>query len=211
MGLLAFAASILATLGGASPTGVGFVDVLYVGAAGATLALAGGRSRRVPWLISAVAALWLAPTTFLRVAALIAVGLAVYAAATRRRRAVGAAIGTLVAFVLGGLDAGPFHGSTTLLAIGVAAPILASAVVLMTPDSRRAIAVASSTALLASLAAICRRSVLRPRDRHRAPDQARRDRAAGSSGREGKLRRVLEDRRATRRRPLARSLRAPVR
>lgn len=148
--LFAGAAAVLAALGGASPTGLQLIDWLYVGGAGATLAMAGARSRRVGWLGSGIIALWLAPSTAGRVAAIAALALALYAVRTGRRRYLGAVIGAAVAFVLGDLGNGPFVGATTLFALLAAAPILLSGARLMPDHWRRPVGLAISTSAAAA-------------------------------------------------------------
>lgn len=142
--VLAVVAGMAATLGGAAPTGIALVDLAYVGMCGAALALAGGRSRRSTWLVSGVLALWFTPTTLGRVAAIAALLIALYAVRRGRRRAFGAAIGALLALVLGDLGGGPFLGATTLFAALAAAPMVVSGVVLMPSGRRRPVAMAMS-------------------------------------------------------------------
>jgi Protein of unknown function (DUF4012) len=153
--VLVFTGAVVSTFGGSAPTGIRLVDVAYVGLAGATLTLAGGRARRVSWLLSAVLVLWLAPSTPGRVAALLAVVVAVYAVRTGRRRALGAAVGALLAFALGDLGSGPFLGSTTIFALIAAAPMLGSAAWRMPTGWQRpivlAISISGATAFLATL------------------------------------------------------------
>ena len=141
---------MLATLGGAAPTGIALVDAAYVGGAGAALALAGGRSRRAPWLGSGVLALWATPTTAGRLVSIAALLLALYAVRRGRRRAYGATIGTALAWVLGDLGAGPFLGSTTVFAFVAAAPMIVSGIRLMPRDWRRPAATAGSLAAAAA-------------------------------------------------------------
>jgi hypothetical protein len=129
--VLAVVAGVAASLGGSSPTGIRLVDIAYVGAAGATLALAGGRSRRSTWLVSGLLALWFTPTTLGRIVAIAALVIALVAVRSGRRRALGVAVGTLLALVLGDLGGGPFLGSTTLFAGIAAAPMAISGVRLM--------------------------------------------------------------------------------
>jgi hypothetical protein len=144
--LLAVAGGVLAGLGCAQPTGVALVDWFYVAAAGAGLALAGGRSRRTSWLLTSVAALWLASGPVGRVVAIAAIAIGVHATRAGRRRSLGAAVGALVAFVLGDLGSGPFHGSTTLFAAVAASPMIVSGIALAPAARRRALRVAVSTA-----------------------------------------------------------------
>lgn len=138
--LLAAIAAVVAVLGGASPTGVGVVDAVYVGAAGGALALAGGRSRRWSWLASGLLALWATPTTLGRLVAIAALVVALYAVRRGRRRVFGATIGALLALVLGHLGSGPFHGSTVVYAAVAAGPMLVSGGLLMPAHRRRPIA-----------------------------------------------------------------------
>ncbi|MEQ8840697.1 MAG: DUF4012 domain-containing protein [Acidimicrobiales bacterium] len=145
MVVLAAVGAVAAVLGGAAPTGITLVDAAYVGAAGAALAFAGGRARRVSWLISGVLALWFTPTSLGRVVAIAAVVVAVWAARQGRRRSLGAIVGALLAFVLGDLGSGPFLGSTFLLAALAAAPILASGLRGMPTHWRRPVTVGLST------------------------------------------------------------------
>ncbi len=155
MALLVFVGAVLATFGGTAPTGIRLVDLAYVGLAGAGLTAAGGRARRITWLFSTVFVLWLAPTTLGRVVALLAVVVAVYAARTGRRRALGAVVGALLAFVLGDLGSGPFLGSTTIFALLAAAPMLVSGARHMPPRWRGPLVLGTSvggaTAVLATL------------------------------------------------------------
>lgn len=148
--MLAAAGGVLACFGGAAPTGLTLIDLLYTAAAGAALAFAGGRSRRAPWLVSVAISLWVTPTTVGRVVALLALALAVLAVARGRRRIIGAAIGALLAFVLGDLGGGPFHGATLLFAALAAAPMLISGALLMPAAWRRPLALAASTAAAAA-------------------------------------------------------------
>ena len=143
--VFAVAAAVLAAFGGAAPTGIALVDVIYVGMAGATLSLAGGRSRRIPWLVSGLATLWLTPTTVGRIAAIAALSLAVYSVRAGRRRSIGALVGALLAFALADLGSGPFLGATTLFALVAASPILISGAILMPPHWRRPVARTMST------------------------------------------------------------------
>ena len=131
---------MLAALGGASPTGIALVDAAYVGAAGATVALAGGRARRWSWLASGVLALWFTPSSLGRITAIVALVLALYAVRHGRRRVFGAVIGVLLAFVLGDLGDGPFLGASTIFAAVAAAPIVVSGAVLTPAHWRRPIA-----------------------------------------------------------------------
>ncbi|MEZ5243784.1 MAG: DUF4012 domain-containing protein [Acidimicrobiales bacterium] len=146
---------MLATLGGAAPTGIAPVDVVYVGGAGASLALAGGRSRRATWLMSGVIALWATPDTVGRIVSIVALLLALAAVRHGRRRALGAAVGALLALVLGDLGSGPFHGSTVILAALAAGPMLFSGIRLMPRHWRRPAATAvSMSAAAAALATV---------------------------------------------------------
>lgn len=137
MALLAVVGGVLAMLGGASPTGLAVVDALYVGLAGAGLSMAASRSRRLPWLVTGLAALWLAPTTLTRVAAIVALAAAIYAVRTQRRRSIGASVGALAAFVFGNLGSGAFLGATTLYAVAGALPVVISGALLMPAHVRR--------------------------------------------------------------------------
>ncbi|MEM7141899.1 MAG: DUF4012 domain-containing protein [Actinomycetota bacterium] len=150
MVVLAAAGAILAALGGAAPTGIGLVDLVYTGAVGAALVLAAGRSRRLAWIASAVLALWITPHTVGRIIALLAIAAGLYAVRHGRRRLIGAAIGAALAFVLGDLGAGPFHGSTVLFAAVAGAPILIGGGRLMPRSWRRPFAVAAGYALAAA-------------------------------------------------------------
>jgi hypothetical protein len=135
--VLAGAAAVLANFGSAAPTGIRLVDIVYIGLAGGALALAASRSRRWAWIISSVLALWLTDTTPGRIAAVLAIALGIYAVQSGRRRSLGAAIGALLAFSLAHLGAGPFTGSTLLLVILAAAPMLGSGLWLMPKRWRR--------------------------------------------------------------------------
>ncbi len=76
---------------------------------------------------SALITLWLAVDTTGRLVAVAAVGLAVWAILTSRRRWMGAVVGATLAWVLGGLGDGPFHGSTVIFAVVAALPMVWSA------------------------------------------------------------------------------------
>jgi len=153
--VMAGVGAVFAVLGGASPTGITVVDIVYVGGAGAALAFAGGRARRFSWLASGLLALWFTPTTVGRLASIAALLLAVYAVQQGRRRVFGAAIGAILAFVLGDLGDGAFLGATVLYAAVAALPIVVSGARLMPSHLRRPVALAGSiaagAAMLASL------------------------------------------------------------
>ncbi|MEM9466179.1 MAG: DUF4012 domain-containing protein [Actinomycetota bacterium] len=100
---------------------------MYTGLAGAALTLAGSRGRRYSWLATALVALWVAPGLELKALTVVGVAVALYALARQRRRWIGAMVGAVLAFVLARLGAGPFHGSTTLIAFVAAAPMAISA------------------------------------------------------------------------------------
>lgn len=153
MSLFAALGGILAALGGAAPTGITIVDAAYVAAAGATLALAGSRGRRNSWMITALAALWLAPTAPMRIIAALAVALTGWSLATHRRRWAGALVGALLAIVLARLGDGPFHGSTAIFAGLAAVPMVLSAAVRL-PEARMRVigSLASGAAGAAALA-----------------------------------------------------------
>ncbi|MDW3217883.1 MAG: DUF4012 domain-containing protein [Acidimicrobiales bacterium] len=141
---------MLATLGGASPTGLLLIDVVYTAGAGAALAFAGGRSRRLAWLLSSTIALWVTPSTLGRIVSILAIVAVIHAVATERRRVVGALVGAALALVLGDLGAGPFHGATMLYAAVAAAPILISGARRMPAAWRRPVVLAVSTATAAA-------------------------------------------------------------
>ena len=145
MVLLAVVGAVFAALGGAAPTGIGTVDVVYLATAGAALTLAGSRSRRPSWLVSGVLALWVTPTTTGRVVALVALLVALYAVRQGRRRVLGAMVGALLVFVLGDLGSGPFLGSTFVFAAIAATPMCVSGVRRVPAGWRRPIALGLST------------------------------------------------------------------
>lgn len=78
-------------------------------------------------MFTALATLWLAPSSGLRILAAAAVLLSGWCLVTRRRRWTGALVGAVVAMVLARLGAGPFQGSTALAAALAALPMLISA------------------------------------------------------------------------------------
>jgi len=125
--LLAVLGGVGAAMGPAAPTEIPVVDAVYVAAAGATLALAGSRSRRTSWLFSSLLVIWLAPTAQLRLVSAAAVGIAVWSLTTRRHRWAGALIGAVLAVVSTRLGSGPFHGATSIAALAAATPMLFSA------------------------------------------------------------------------------------
>lgn len=141
---------MLAALGGASPTGLTLIDAVYTGGAGATLAFAGGRSRRLAWLLSSTIALWVTPSSLGRVVSILAIVAVIYAVRTERRRVIGAFVGAALALVLGDLGAGPFHGATLLYAAVAASPILISGARLMPRSWQRPVVLAVSTAAAAA-------------------------------------------------------------
>ena len=130
-------------------------DLGYGIGAGAALSLAGSRGRRSSWLTTALIALWVTPDPTLRLVTIALVFIALFALANNRRRWVGAAIGATMAFVLAHLGAGPFHGSTTLIAMMAAAPMVISALRRLPRGHARVVAkgagVSATAALLATL------------------------------------------------------------
>lgn len=150
MALFAALGGIGAALGGAAPTGISVVDATYVAVAGAILGLAGSRGRRNTWLITALAALWLAPTAELRIVAAAATAIAVWSLVTSRRRWAGALVGALAAVVFARLGGGSFQGSTTLYAAAASLPMLVSAARRLPEARLRAIASVASGAVAAA-------------------------------------------------------------
>lgn len=143
----------MAALGPASPTGIAAVDALYVGGCGAALVFAGGRSRRYTWVLSAAISLWLTPAWMGRVLCVVAIGLGAWSLRTGRRRWVGALAALLLVPVLGHLEAGPFLGSTTLLALLAASPMLASALVHLPRRRQRTVVAAVTIAIAGAVVA----------------------------------------------------------
>lgn len=153
MVVLALVAAGVAALGSTAPTGIAAVDALYLAAAGATLTFAGGRSRRYTWIVSALVALWIAPSLVGKLLAVVAIGIGAWSVRTGRRRWAGAAVGLVLVVVLGDLGAGPFLGSTTLLAAASAAPMLTSALIHVPVGRQRTIVGAISLAGAAAVVA----------------------------------------------------------
>lgn len=146
---------VAAATGNAAPADLALIDPIYSAILGAAVVFAGGRSRRYAWLATSVAAVWLAPDLPLRVLAIAAVALTMYALATERRRWMGALVGLAVVMVLARLGTGPFHGSTTLLAALAVVPITVSALRRLPEGRIRTItAVVTTTAAAATLATI---------------------------------------------------------
>ncbi len=125
--LIAALSAVFATMSDTAPTGIGFLDAIYLAIAAAMLSLAGGRSRRISWLITGLLALWAAPTTTFQLVAAVVVALGIWGLATVRHRWMGAVAGGLAALTLAHLGAGSFQGSTFLLALICASPIVLSA------------------------------------------------------------------------------------
>ncbi len=122
------------------------MDWIYVATVGSMLGLAGGRARRLSWLASGLIALWMTPQTAGRLVAIAALGIAIWGALTIRRRWAGALIGALLAWVLGDLGAGPFHGATTVYAALAALPMVVSAAVRLPTGRLRVVGAVVSTA-----------------------------------------------------------------
>jgi hypothetical protein len=115
-----------ASLGGAAPTGLIGVDVVYITGAGALFVIAASRGGRNSWMLSSLLAVWFSPDLAGLVGIGITVGLVAFALLTERRRWIGAMCGAILAWYLGRLGTGPFHSSTTLAAAAVAVPIVGS-------------------------------------------------------------------------------------
>jgi hypothetical protein len=147
---IAAVAALVAMGSGAAPTDIRVVDLAYTGGCGALFALAGSRSRRWTWIVTSVATVWVANGFGDTVLALIALSGAVASAWTGRTRWVGAGLTIPLIAVLSDLGSGSFHGSTTLLAMGVASPMLLSAGFHL-PDTTRQTVIAGIT-IAASLA-----------------------------------------------------------
>lgn len=126
------------------------IDPAYAGIAGVALSLAGSRGRRYSWLTTALIALWVVPTLELRLATIAVVAVSLYALVHDRRRWVGALVGAALAFVLARLGTGPFHGSTTLVALVAAAPMLISALRRLPEGRAKAIGAAMGMAAAAA-------------------------------------------------------------
>ena len=88
-----------------------------------------------------------------RLLCLLAIGLGAWSLRTGRRRWVGALAALLLVPVLGHLGAGPFLGSTTLLALVAASPMLASALVHLPRQRQRTVVVAATVAVAGALVA----------------------------------------------------------
>ncbi|MEM8705244.1 MAG: DUF4012 domain-containing protein, partial [Actinomycetota bacterium] len=144
---------LAAATGGAGPTGLDLIDPIYNAIVGAAVVFAGGRSRRYAWLATTIATVWLAPDLPLRVIAIAAVGAALYALATERRRWLGAAAALAVVVVLARLGTGPVHGSTTLLAALAVTPIVVSALRRLPEGRLRAIGAVVTSAVGAATVA----------------------------------------------------------
>ena len=151
--VIAALGGLAAATSGTAPTGLTAIDPVYTAAAGAGLALAGSRGRRYSWLTTALIALWVVPDLGLRITTIVLVLVALYALANHRRRWVGAAIGAVLALVLARLGAGPFHGSTTLIAAVAAAPMVISALRRLPEGRARTVAGAAGTLAAAAVLA----------------------------------------------------------
>ena len=139
IGVLTALTAFASVSSGASPTGIGLVDNFYLAAAGAMVALAGSRSRRWAWIVSALASLWVAGGLIGKLLGVVALSFGFASALKGRARWMGSALSLPVVIVVGSLDAGSFHGATTVMAIAVVAPILLSALFHLTEQARQAV------------------------------------------------------------------------
>ena len=152
---IAAVAALAAMMSGAEPTGIRLVDLAYTGGAGATFALAGSRSRRWTWIVTSLLTVWAASGILNVGLALIALAIATGSAWWGRTRWMGAALTVPLVAALGDLGAGSFHGSTTLIALAVASPILVSASMnLSDPARQRLIAFVTISAAFVLLATV---------------------------------------------------------
>ena len=153
-GLTAFAA-LVAMRSGVEPTGVSLIDLAYSSGAGAALALAGSRSRRWTWIVTCIATIWATGSAAGIALGLLALIVAVGSAWTGRNRWMGAALTIPLVAALGDLGSGSFHGSTTLLALLIATPMLLSAGLHLSESSRQTlVAVVTISAAFVVLATI---------------------------------------------------------
>ena len=134
---LAAVAALVAMRSGAEPTGLTLVDLGYAGLAGALFALAGSRSRRWTWILSSLATMWAAVGAVGIALALVALVMAIASAWAGRNRWMGAALTIPLVAALGDLGSGSFHGSTTLVAVLIASPMLLSASLHLTESGRQ--------------------------------------------------------------------------
>lgn len=134
---LAAVAAMVAMRSGAEPTGLTLVDLGYAGLAGALFALAGSRSRRWTWILSSLATMWAAVGAVGIALALVALVMAIASAWAGRNRWMGAALTIPLVAALGDLGSGSFHGSTTLVAVLIASPMLLSASLHLTESGRQ--------------------------------------------------------------------------
>jgi hypothetical protein len=121
-------AAAVAAFAGASPTGIGVMDVVWTAAFAALVTLAASRARRWPWLLlSGIAAAGAIGSPWV-VAGGTALILSIAGAwFDRRNRLLGAVIGALAVQALVRLPDIGFHGLPSLLAALAVAPLLWSA------------------------------------------------------------------------------------
>ncbi len=148
---IAAVAAIAAAFSSASPTGVGFFDLIERGGFAFVVTLFAACSRRWAWLILAGAATVCAATIWGNVLGAVALGFAVHAAfRTRTRdRVTGALIGALSVQALLRTDDIGFFGLTAIITALAISPVLVSGYRTMRRRNRRRVRVA-----LASLAAV---------------------------------------------------------
>jgi hypothetical protein len=120
--------AVLAALAPAAPTGTRLFDALWCGALGGVASWAGSRSRRWAWLWSAGIVAASSVGSWVVLAAVVALGLALLGTFFESRaRVLGAVVGGLVAQAALRLPSQGFFGLPSLLAILALAPLFASA------------------------------------------------------------------------------------
>ena len=125
-------------LSGVEPSGLVAVDAVLGAVAAASVTAAASVSRRWTWLVlTGIAAAVPSPPLW-RAVALAALGLSLVSVWTRRRnRLLGAVIGAMAVQTLLRLDPTLFHGSTALVALAAAAPVLVVGLRYAQPSTRR--------------------------------------------------------------------------
>ncbi|HET8929392.1 MAG TPA: hypothetical protein VFN21_01920, partial [Acidimicrobiales bacterium] len=136
---IAAVAAVAAGFSSASPTGVGFFDVIERATFGFVVTMFAACSRRWAWLILAGAATVMAASVWGTILGVVALGFAVHAAARtdNRDRMTGALVGALSVQALLRTDDIGFFGLTAILTALAVSPVLVSGYRTMRRRNRR--------------------------------------------------------------------------